>query len=158
MNYYAAAPDKIATHPIDGGIEITAEQYDAALALLINPDDKRIISTDAGTFALVDPPPEPEPEPIPPTTDEIIASFQAAIQYHVDITAQQRGYDGGNSLAGYVVSTNPAWAAEAQAFVAWRNAVWLHAYADLDKVTSGQRAVPTIDGFIAELPAMVWPA
>lgn len=66
MTYYAAAPERISTEAIDGGIEITAEQYSAALGVLTDPDDKRTISTDGGVFALVDPPePEPEPEPEP---------------------------------------------------------------------------------------------
>lgn len=159
MSYYASAPDWIATTPIEGGVEITAEQYSAALAVLTDPDDKRIISTDGGVFALVDPPePGPEPEPEPPTPEQIIASFRLAIQSHVDAVAQSRNYDSGTSLAGYVASTNPAWAAEAQAFVAWRDAVWVYAYTELDKVTGGQREAPTVEDFIAELPAIAWPA
>lgn len=158
MIYYAAAPDRIATQPIDGGIEITVEQYATALGVLTDPDDKRIISTDGGVFALVDQPePEPEPEPEPPTEEQIIASFRLAIQGHVDGTARSRNYDSGTSLASYVASTNPAWAAEAQAFVAWRDAVWTYAYAELDKVTSGQREAPEVEDFVAELPEMVWP-
>ena len=159
MHYYAAAPDRIATSPIEGGVEITAEQYGAALAVLTDPDDKRIISTDGGVFALVDPPEpiEPEPEPEPPTTEEIIEGFRRAIQSHVDATARSRNYDSGTSLASYVASTNTEWAAEAQAFVAWRDAVWGYAYAELDKVTGGQREAPTVEDFIAELPEMVWP-
>lgn len=160
MNYYAAAPDRIATSPIEGGVEITAEQYGAALAVLTDTDDKRIISTDGGVFALVDPPEpiEPEPEPEPPTPEEIIDGFRRAIQSHIDTTARSRNYDSGTSLAGYVASTNPTWAAEAQAFVAWRDAVWLYAYVELDKVTGGKREAPTVEDFIAELPEMVWPS
>lgn len=106
--YYAAAPDRIATSPLDGGIEITAEQYSAALSVLTDPDDKRTISTDGGVFALVDPPaPDPDPGPEPPTPEQIIASFRGAIQAHIDATARSRNYDSGTSLAGYVASTNP---------------------------------------------------
>lgn len=90
---------------------------------------------------------------------ELVEQFRAAIQSHVDETARSRRYDSGNSLASYVASTNPTWAAEAAAFVAWRDAVWAYAYAELDKVTAvpPQREVPTVETFIAELPAMVWP-
>lgn len=157
MTYYAAAPDRIARQPLDGGIEITEQQYREALAVLVGPNDKRIISTDGGVFALVDPPEPVEPEPEPPTQEEVIASFRWAIQGHIDATARSKNYDSGTSLAGYVASTNPVWAAEAQAFVAWRDAVWVYAYTELDKVTSGQRAVPDVEDFITELPAMVWP-
>jgi hypothetical protein len=84
-------------------------------------------------------------------------TFRLAIQAHVDQTAQARRYDSGNSLASYVASTNEAWAAEAQAFVAWRDAVWVHAYAELDKVTAGDRPVPGLDEFMGELPVIEWP-
>lgn len=87
----------------------------------------------------------------------LIEAFRAAIQSHIDAAARGRSYDSGNSLAGYVTSTNEAWATEAQAFVAWRDAVWTYAYSELDKVTNGQRPVPTVEDFIAEMPAVVWP-
>ncbi len=83
--------------------------------------------------------------------------FRTAIQAHVDQTAQSRLYDSGNSLASYVASTNTAWAAEATTFVAWRDAVWLYAYAELDKVMAGEREQPAVEAFISELPAIAWP-
>lgn len=83
--------------------------------------------------------------------------FQVAIQLHVDVTAQSRNYGDGNSLAGYVNSTVPKWSAEATAFVAWRDAVWVYSYAELDKALGGQRPIPTIADFLAELPAINWP-
>lgn len=89
-----------------------------------------------------------------PTLDD----YRREIQAHVDATAQQRSYDSGASLAGYATSTVPAWQAEAVAFVAWRDAVWVYAYTELEKVETEQRPQPSIEGFIAELPAMVWPA
>lgn len=83
--------------------------------------------------------------------------YAAAIQWHVDATAKSKGYADGVALAGYSTSTIPAWAAEAAAFIAWRDQVWIHAYTELAKVQGGQRATPTIDGLIAELPAITWP-
>lgn len=87
-----------------------------------------------------------------------VEGFRAAIQSHVDAAARSRNYDGGNALASYVASTNPQWAAEAQAFVAWRDAVWLHAYAELDKVMAGEREQPSVEEFVRELPAIEWSA
>ena len=84
--------------------------------------------------------------------------YRLAIQNHVDETARARRYDSGVSFASYVASTDPVWAAEAQAFVAWRDAVWLYAYAELDKVMEGEREAPSVEGFIGELPAIEWPA
>jgi hypothetical protein len=85
------------------------------------------------------------------------AAFQTAIQGHVDSAARSRNYGDGNALAGYRDSTVPAWSAEAQAFIAWRDQVWLYSYAEMDKVTSGERGIPTVEGFIAELPSVEWP-
>lgn len=86
-----------------------------------------------------------------------VSTFQAAIQAHVDATAKARNYSDGNSLAGYVNSTVVKWSAEAVAFVAWRDAVWVYSYAELDKALGGQRPIPTVEDFIAELPAISWP-
>jgi hypothetical protein len=88
----------------------------------------------------------------------LIEAFRVAIQGYVDAAAQSRRYDGGNSLATYVGSTNPQWATEAQAFVAWRDAVWAYSYAELDKVLAGERPQPTVAEFLGELPAIEWPA
>ena len=86
------------------------------------------------------------------------ADYSQAIQAHIDGVARSRNYADGVVLASYTVSTIPAWAAEAQVFAAWRDAVWAYAYGELAKVMAGERAQPTIGVLIAELPAMVWPA
>lgn len=88
-----------------------------------------------------------------PTIDD----YRAAIEEHVDIVAAERDYSGAVSIATYVSSTNSEWATEAQAFIAWRDAVWAYAFTELAKVMGGQRAQPTVADFIAELPVMEWP-
>lgn len=95
-----------------------------------------------------------DPYVAPPVTEAVCA---AAIQLHIDATAKSRGYADGVALAGYSTSAIPTWAAEAASFIAWRDQVWVHAYTELAKVQGGQRAVPTIDGLIAELPTIKWP-
>lgn len=91
--------------------------------------------------------------PPPPTQQE----YANAIQAHVDATARARDYMDGVSLASYVASTNPTWAAEAAAFVSWRDIVWAYAYEQLDAVENGLREQPTVAGLVAELPAITWP-
>lgn len=86
------------------------------------------------------------------------SDYSAAIQAHVNATAVSRLFHDGATLASYVTSTNPQWAAEAQAFVAWRDAVWAYAYTEMDKVLNGQRPQPTVTEIIAELPPISWPA
>jgi len=87
-----------------------------------------------------------------------LGDYRSAIQAHVDATARSRDYDSGVSCTSWVASTNPVWAAEAQAFVAWRDAVWAYAYTELAKVEAGQREQPNVAALLAELPAMSWPA
>jgi hypothetical protein len=84
--------------------------------------------------------------------------FQDAVEAHVEATAAERGYSSGASCAGYLNSTIPSWAAEATAFIAWRDSVWAHVFTQMVLVESGQRPEPTVAELVAELPPMVWPA
>lgn len=82
----------------------------------------------------------------------------AAVQTHIDATARARGYGDGALLASYHASTIPSWAAEATAFVAWRDEVWVAAYQINADVAAGLRPLPTVAEVLAELPPIVWPA
>lgn len=91
--------------------------------------------------------------PPAPTIDD----YKLAIVALLDAKAQERRYDSAVTISSYDGSTNVQWAAEAEAFVAWRDAVWAYAYAELDKVLTGERPQPTIGEFMVELPVMEWP-
>lgn len=91
--------------------------------------------------------------PPAPTLDD----YEAAIQLVIDAEARSKKYANAVSAASYANSTVPQWAAEAAAFIAWRDQVWAYAYTQLDAVMQGQRAQPTVDELIAELPAIAWP-
>ncbi|MGH6774797.1 hypothetical protein [Brucella tritici] len=84
--------------------------------------------------------------------------YRLEIQAMIDRKAQEKQYDSGATIASYVSSTVPEWAADALAFVAWRDGVWLYAFAELDKVQSGEREQPSVEDFLAELPAFEWSA
>lgn len=90
----------------------------------------------------------------PPPT---ITDYEKAIQNLVDSTAMERLFVDGVSLASYVASTKPKWAAEAHAFVAWRDYVWTYAYGELAKVQAGHRPQPTVEQFITEITPIAWP-
>ncbi|MGA0561686.1 hypothetical protein ACO2RV_04495 [Ancylobacter sp. VNQ12] len=85
-------------------------------------------------------------EPIPSQAD-----YSCAIQAGIDAKARERGYDNGASLASYVSSTNVQWSAEAEAFVAWRDARWTYALAVMAAVQAGTRAAPPVEDFLAEI-------
>jgi len=92
------------------------------------------------------------PAPTPTITD-----YENAIQSLVDSTAREKQFRDGVTLASYTASTKAKWAAEAQAFVAWRDNVWFYAYGQLAKVQAGERSQPTVEQFLAEIAPIAWP-
>ncbi len=96
----------------------------------------------------------PPYQPPAPTIDD----YEAAIQGIVDATAREKLFRDGVTLASYTASTNPQWAAEAVAFVAWRDGVWAYAYSELAKVQAGLRDQPTVEEFLTEIEPIEWPS
>ena len=76
------------------------------------------------------------------------AQISAAVECHVETQAQALGYSSSAALVGYLGSSVAPWAAEARAFVAWRDAVWTKVFA-----LSGQEQALSPDAVIAALPA-----
>lgn len=79
-----------------------------------------------------------------------------AVQAKLDEVAQSRGYDGILSLCSYATSSDTTFAAEGQAGVAWRDAVWRHCYNLLAEVQAGTKPVPTVEELVAGLPTITW--
>lgn len=128
-------------------VEITAEDH----AALINGQSKgKLIQADAnGRPVLVDPP--------PPTVEQIVAQYTAAVQKHLDDFARTRGYDGILSAATYATSTVPKFKAEGQYAVEARDATWAKCYEVLAAAEAGTRPMPTFEELLAELPVLAWP-
>lgn len=128
-------------------VEITVEEHQA---LLEGQSQGKLIQADInGRPVLAD--------PLPPTPEQIVASMTAKVQEHMDVKARERNYDGILSLCTYATSLNAKFAAEGQAGVEWRDAVWVKCYAVLAEVEAGLREQPTVEQLIAELPVFVWP-
>lgn len=81
------------------------------------------------------------------------ADMARAVQHILDSTANSRGYDSVLSAVSYANSVIPQFAADAAAFSLWRDQCWAYAYQVLADVQGGQRGIPTLDEFLAELPA-----
>ena len=96
----------------------------------------------------------PDPADEKPVT---LTDYQNAVQNKLDDKARERNYDGILSLCTYVTSANPGFAAEGQAGVAWRDAVWAKCYEVLAEVGAGTRPQPPVAELLAELPIMDWP-
>ncbi len=134
---------------IDGGrnpsmppeaIEISEEQW---IELAANQGARRFVDGDVVVYERISTP--------------TITDYENAIQDLVDSTARERQFRDGVTLASYIGSTKSKWAAEAQAFVAWRDNVWFYAYGQLAKVQAGERPQPTVDQFLAEIAPIAWP-
>lgn len=85
-------------------------------------------------------------------------SLKTAIIAHLDAVAATRLYGSIEAAISYRGDPNPIYASEAEALFEWRSAVWTYASVQLAKIDSGEREVPTMDTFVAELPVMVWPS
>lgn len=105
--------------------------------------------------------------PAQPSEEQLIAHFDGVIQAHLDETAHKRGY-GPNagylpmqptvSICTYINDPNARFAAEAQAFLNFRSAVWTQALVVLEQVRAGQRQIPSDVELIAAMPAVEWPS
>lgn len=93
----------------------------------------------------------------PPTPEEQLEAFTAAIQAHLDNFARTRNYDGIMSAATYATSTVPKFRAEGQYAVEARDLTWAKGYEIMDEVMAGQKPMPTLNEVIAELPELKWP-
>jgi hypothetical protein len=110
-----------------------------------------------GPWAVFDGTAWTDPRPAEARTAALVAEVTAALEVHVDAVARQRQYTGAVSAASYTASTNPVWAAEAAAFVAWRDALWAWALGQLAAFQSGAPVPSDINAFIASAPAIIWP-
>lgn len=110
---------------------------------------KLIVADESGRPILQDPP--------PPTPEQIVAQYTAAVQKHLDDFARTRNYDNILSAATYATSTVPKFAAEGQYAVEARDATWAKCYEVLAAVEAGSRPMPTLEELIAELPVLTWP-
>jgi hypothetical protein len=88
---------------------------------------------------------------------ELIETYRRAVQAHVDATAQSKGYNNGAAMAGYVSSTIPTWRAEAEAFVAWRDQVWLFVFETLAQIEAENMEAPeSATALVATIPEIEW--
>lgn len=88
------------------------------------------------------------------TTENVLMRRKTAlIQYHLDTTAQSRGYDNILAAVSYATSRHPVYSVEGQAFAIWRDQCWDITFATLDAVFSGEATMPSDAALVAQLPA-----
>ena len=96
--------------------------------------------------------------PIPatgPTRAELLARIEEQVEYRLTMLAASWGYVSPDRISGYVTSSVPQWAADAQAFIAYRDACWSYALAWRKQADAGTVPVneESIASFWAAFPA-----
>lgn len=99
----------------------------------------------------------PPPPPPPLTLEERLAQFSNRVQSMLDAKAREHNYDNIQAACTYTTSRNPKYAAEAQACVEWRDAVWAKYYELQNKIRIGVIPVPAEEELLDSLPQMQWP-
>lgn len=100
---------------------------------------------------------ELSPEEIQLKMFELKNAFTFAIESLLDSTVQVRDYKNILHACSYINSIIPQYQAEAVAASQWRDMVWVKAYEIQNEILNSQRQIPTIEEFLAELPALEWP-
>ncbi len=88
---------------------------------------------------------------------KLLASYKAEFDEHLDVVAKQRQYDNRLTVPAYLGSTNPQWASEALAFIAWRDAALIYMFQQLAAVEAGEIDPPSVANFIAGIIPIEWP-
>lgn len=83
--------------------------------------------------------------------------LQALTESMVDAVAKGRQYSNAVSCASYANSTNVAWKAEADAFIAYRDSVYEYGIDYMDRAQQGLIAEPSKEDYMSGFPVMVWP-
>lgn len=90
------------------------------------------------------------------TPADIIADYERELDQHLDAAAQSRRYNDRFTFALRAGYPGP-YHAEAVAFATWMDACNTQAYQLLHDVQAGTATLPTVEAFIAALPALVLP-
>lgn len=140
---------------MDMHTNIESAQYLASGSILVTIDGQKMtIPNDPGNrhYAAVMAWGTPTPWVAPiPMLEELQARITAAINAHVEARAVELKYNDAASIASYVSSTVARYAADATAFIAWRDSVWLTAEEMLAEAQQ-TGVIPTVEEAIAKLP------
>jgi hypothetical protein len=89
-------------------------------------------------------------------TTPSLEDFQQAHDAHLNAAARARRYDSIHTAALRAAYAGP-WQAEGIAFAQWMDACNVAGYALLAEVEAGAKPAPTVEEYIASLPALVLP-
>lgn len=136
------------------GIQLAPDNSDPSFTAYDVPDTSWFVLDANNVIQTRDPASVVPPQP---TITQIIATLEAAVQTYIDSIAAKRGYDTGVSCASYATSTIPQFAADAKAFIAWRDSVWVACQTlENTDMAAIPPIIPTLVEVIAALPTAPW--
>jgi hypothetical protein len=86
--------------------------------------------------------------------EQIIKRLESALDAHLDAVAQSYRYESIRTMVTYALSTNPQFAAEGNAGLQLRDAVYTRGIEVIEEVEAGERNVPTEEELIALMPSI----
>lgn len=89
--------------------------------------------------------------------ERMVTEFTQSLERVITEKAAEKSYSSAVSCASYKDSTNEQWAAEANAFIAWRDMCFEYAYDYQSQVQQRNIPNPNLEEFLLGLPAMQWP-
>lgn len=136
------------------GIQIAPDASDPSFTAYDVPDTSWFVLDANNVIGTRDPATVVPPQP---TIQQIIVSLEVAVQDYIDSIAQKKGYDSGISCASYDSSTVASFAADAKAFIAWRDSVWVTCQQiENTDLAATPPIIPTAAVVIAALPVAPW--
>jgi hypothetical protein len=93
-----------------------------------------------------------EPLIEPETPEQIIKRLESALDAHLDAVANSYRYESIRTMVTYALSTNPQFAAEGNAGLQFRDAVYSIGIEIIAEVQAGNREIPTESELIALMP------
>lgn len=90
--------------------------------------------------------------------DKLIGMYTAAVQDMLDNEAKTQNFDSILTAVTYAGSGKARFSGKGNAARNWRDSVWDECYTILEDVELGNRAMPTVEELLAELPTINWPA
>lgn len=93
-----------------------------------------------------------QPPAAPRPFAHLEAEFNLAVQEHLNELARKRGYHNLASAISYVLSKVPEYASDARNAHRLRDHVWPYCHLQYKRMQDGDRPIPTVEEFVAELP------
>lgn len=94
---------------------------------------------------------------LPKSKEQIQAECETVIEGFIDTKARERMYKSAESCISYLNSRNPQWAAEAEAFIVWRDDVYSYVIELQRKIEAREIAFNGAAALLENAPKMEWP-